>query len=371
MVAPQFLAQNLALLESQQPALARTLRGFVPELSATIHDTFELAYSRSGHPIPVLRGQPLHSPEDPVLEGELLSKELLAHFPQSRIAIFGFAFGYHVTPFVKKGLSPIVYEPSLALLHFAFSHADLSAIIPFVSFHTGPRTPDLPRNTLAMTYKQSEALYPEHAAMFNRKVIDHIPPKTNDMEEGAYYFSYRNITTLKNPCDLVIYQMLLWLVRPTLILEIGVCRGGSALYLADLLRVMGGDRRIHAYDIVDEVPSEVLSDPLITYYTKGWQEFDPAIIRKDDRVLIIEDSAHTYENTAEVLERFAPYVSQNSYLIVEDTMSGDTRPAFNGGPIRAIREFLPKHPEFEVDPRWENFFGSGSSFNLDGFLRRK
>ncbi len=142
------------------------------------------------------------------------------------------------------------------------------------------------------------------------------PQKTDNIDEGIYFSTYRNVTCLKNPCDLAVYQMMLFLIKPTLILEIGACRGGSALWFADLFRLMGGDRRIHTYDISEEAAPETYRDPMITYHLGGHASFDPSIIRKHDRVFIIEDSSHTYENTLEVLNKFAGYVTPNSYFIV-------------------------------------------------------
>jgi cephalosporin hydroxylase len=89
-------------------------------------------------------------------------------------------------------------------------------------------------------------------------------------------------------------------------------------------------------------------------------------------VLVIEDSSHSYQNTLTVLERFGPYVSSGSFFIIEDTLAatGNRRPHLEGGPIRAIEEYLPAHPEFEVDLWWQNFYGPDVTNCHRGFLRR-
>jgi cephalosporin hydroxylase len=65
-------------------------------------------------------------------------------------------------------------------------------------------------------------------------------------------------------------------------------------------------------------------------------------------------------------------VSAGSYLIVEDTLAGldGKRPYLEGGPIRAIEEFLPTNPEFANDPWWQDFFGPDVTNCQRGFLRR-
>ena len=43
---------------------------------------------------------------------------------------------------------------------------------------------------------------------------------------------------------------------------------------------------------------------------------------------------------------------------------------FKGGPCKAIREFLPKHPEFIVERKWCDFFGKNATNNVNGFLKK-
>lgn len=360
-----YYARNLNALYKHQPLLAAKIA------ESGDDDDIYVTRSKSGHAVPVFRSKAVHSLDNPVAESEVIAKQVFSQFTQERILFFGFGFGYHIVPFVQKGLSPIVYEPSLALLKLAFIHVDLTPIIPFVTFHTGTRLPDIPRSTQVFTHNVLAELFPQGAAALSGKVITHQPPRTDDVDEGVYYESYRNVTCLKHPCDLVAYQMIFFMVRPTIVLEIGTCRGGSALLLGDLLRILGGNRHLHTYDIVDEGAPELFEHPNVTFHPGGWKSFDPSIIKPHDRVLVIEDSAHTYENTIQVMNAFAPYVTPNSYFIVEDGAAGLTRPEFNGGAIRAIEEFISQNPQFEIDSRWEHFFGTGNTGCLKGFLRRK
>jgi cephalosporin hydroxylase len=216
-----------------------------------------------------------------------------------------------------------------------------------------------------------EKLFPQFATALSQKIIMDYPARTNDMHEGEYYGVYRNVICLKNPIDLFVYQMILYLVRPTIVIEIGACRGGSALFFADLLRQLGGNRHVYSYDIVDQIAPEARDDPDITFNFNGWQAFDPSIIKPNDRVIICEDSSHTYENTIQVIRKFAPYVSPNSYFLVEDGESGYTVPEFHGGAIRAIEEFMAETNDFELERRWEFLYGNGISECLKGYLRKE
>ena len=53
----------------------------------------------------------------------------------------------------------------------------------------------------------------------------------------------------KNPIDYVIIQQLLWELKPKTVLEMGAYCGGSALWLADSLKMYDCDSRVHSVDI--------------------------------------------------------------------------------------------------------------------------
>lgn len=362
----RILEKNMDLLRVHQPALAEKIRSARPG-----EDDLRIVQARTGHPVPVLQGRALHSLENPVEEGRRLLGEDFLNKSHRHVALFGFGFGYHVDPLLERGISPKVYLPNADLFRAMLAFRDMSGTFPFATFYTGDDLPDLPRRTEVLAHAELARLYPERASRMAARILKENPPKTNDIAEGVYYGSYGNVTCLKNPLDLMAYNQIIFQVRPTLILEIGTYRGGSALYFADLLRRMGGKRHVHTFDINDEVAPEAKWDPLITFHPGGWETFDPGLVGPDDRVLVIEDSAHTYENTLAVLRRFAGFVNPNSYFIVEDGATCLDRPEMHGGPLRAIEEFLEEDRRFEVDPEMEYLYGAGNSHCLKGFLRRR
>ncbi|WP_162944939.1 CmcI family methyltransferase [Flavisolibacter nicotianae] len=188
--------------------------------------------------------------------------------------------------------------------------------------------------------------------------------------KGHYNITYKGVPCLKCPFDYVLYQMIIQEVKPDLIVEIGANHGGSAYYMADLLNAIGHGQ-IHSIDIADRVPDEVKKHPRIKFFFDGWEKYDLSQI-KGERILVIEDASHHYDNTLAAINHFAPVVTKDSYLIVEDGIIdrlGLTE-NFNGGPVRAIKEFLPVHPEFVLDLKWHNFFGEGATFNTMGYLKR-
>jgi cephalosporin hydroxylase len=190
--------------------------------------------------------------------------------------------------------------------------------------------------------------------------------------DGHHQITYRGVPCIKCPFDYVTYQMILDEVKPDLIIEIGTNKGGSALYLADLMEIMGKGQ-IHSIDIQDEAFDLVRKHPRIKLFTEGWQKYDLELAKNFETVLVIEDSSHEYENTLRAIQRFAPIVSPSSYLIVEDGIveAMGWAKSYGGGPVKAIDQFLKGNSDFYRDTKWENFFGKNSTFNTKGFLLRK
>lgn len=187
----------------------------------------------------------------------------------------------------------------------------------------------------------------------------------------ADHTSYFGIQTLKNPFDFWVYQELIWKIRPDVIIEIGNAYGGSTLALAHLLDHVGSGR-ILAVDIQhDTFNPAVRTHPRIECITRDATEAAPEVrarIRPGERVLVIEDSAHTYDNTLNVLRAYGPFVTPGSYFIVEDS---HCRHGLDYGAIpgayEAIADFLRDCPDFQTDRECEGFF---ITFNPTGYLKR-
>jgi cephalosporin hydroxylase len=166
--------------------------------------------------------------------------------------------------------------------------------------------------------------------------------------------------------------MLIWELKPDLIIEIGTNKGGSALYLADLLS-LAGKGEIHTIDIEKDQASELTrSHPRIKLFTDGYQGYDLGLAKGYETILVIEDGSHYYKDTIAAMEKFAPVVTPGSYLIVEDGIINELgmKKHFEGGPLRAVDEFLPSHPEFSIDRKWCDLFGTNATFNVSGFLKK-
>jgi cephalosporin hydroxylase len=183
--------------------------------------------------------------------------------------------------------------------------------------------------------------------------------------------TYFGIRTLKSPVDFWIYQEILFETRPDFVIEIGNCFGGSTLALAHLCDCLGKGQVV-ALDLSHEaVPELVRRHPRI-HLIEGdaCQSFAKvrALVPRGAGVMVIEDSAHTFENTLGVLNTYSPLIQPGGYFIVEDGiinhgLDGGPSP----GPYEAIGAFAENHPDFEIDRNRESFL---ITWNPKGYLRR-
>jgi cephalosporin hydroxylase len=189
------------------------------------------------------------------------------------------------------------------------------------------------------------------------------------------------IRVLKSPLDLWMYQEIVFRTRPDLIVETGTFAGGGALFLASICELIGRGR-ILTIDVKEHDDEEYLLvaggkarpvHPLITYLTGS--SVDPEIlaevrsmIRDEDSVMVILDSDHSKDHVLAELRAYGPLVSEDCYLIVEDTSVARIVPDFGEGPDKAIEEFLSEDASFEVDQGCEKFL---MTFNPGGYLRRR
>ena len=192
----------------------------------------------------------------------------------------------------------------------------------------------------------------------------------------AFNMTWRNThwmghAILKCPLDLWLYQEMLHKVRPAVVVETGTAFGGSAHYLASMMDLLNHGRVI-TIDVEDR-PGRP-DHPRISYLTGS--STDPDMVRSVREligdaapVVVLLDSDHAMAHVAAELRLYAPLVTPDSYLIVEDTnLNGHPVFADHGpGPMEALEIFLPAHPEFAHDTSMDKFF---LTFNPRGFLKR-
>jgi cephalosporin hydroxylase len=182
----------------------------------------------------------------------------------------------------------------------------------------------------------------------------------------------------QNVLDLWTIQETIAEIRPELLIECGTNRGGSSLFFAHLMDLLGASGGYRGQIItIDVEKMHSLSHPRITYLLGSSTapeivaEVKETVSRTRGPVFVILDSDHSQAHVAAELALYAPLVTRDSYCLVQDGVI-DTLPMMAGarpGPLPAIEGFVAAHPEFEIDhQRCERFL---ISHHPRGWLRRK
>lgn len=175
----------------------------------------------------------------------------------------------------------------------------------------------------------------------------------------------------KLPADMWVYQMLIHQLSPDLIVETGTAEGGSALYMANLLDLMGHGQII-TVDVQGFDGRPVHERIRYLLGSSSDREVLEPVFQAAERaetVMVILDSDHSRDHVLVELELLAPLVTRKSYLIVEDSnVNGHPiMPKHGPGPAEALAEWLPRNPEFVADRSCERYH---HTFNPGGYLRR-
>jgi len=182
----------------------------------------------------------------------------------------------------------------------------------------------------------------------------------------AYNFTWMGRPIIQFPQDMMAMQEIIWNVRPDLIVETGIAHGGSIIYYASLLELLGHgevigiDVDIRAWNR-EAIEGHPMSKRL--HMIEG-SSIDPAIVARvrecaaGKRAIVVLDSNHTHDHVLAELKAYAPIVCVSGYCVVMDTLIEDMPGSLLGkdrawglgnNPKTAVQEFLNIHSEFEAD----------------------
>lgn len=182
-----------------------------------------------------------------------------------------------------------------------------------------------------------------------------------------YNFTWLGRPIIQIPQDIIGLQQIIWKVKPDLIIETGIAHGGSLIFHASMLELIGGAGKVLGIDIdirghnrkeIESHPMykriEMIEGPSADKRTAK-KVYDFAKDYK--KVLVVLDSKHTHAHVLKELQLYSPLVRKGSYIIVFDTIIEDMpvntfpdRPWGRGNsPKTAVYEFLRKNKRFEID----------------------
>jgi cephalosporin hydroxylase len=188
----------------------------------------------------------------------------------------------------------------------------------------------------------------------------------------AYNFTWMGRPIIQFPQDMLAMQEIIWTLKPDLIIETGIAHGGSLIFHASMLELVGEEADVLGIDIDirEHNRIEIEKHPMFKRITlmegssvddeTAKKVFDFA--KNKQRVLVILDSNHTHEHVLKELEIYSQLVTKDSYLIVFDTLVEDMPDSLSGdrpwgkgnNPKTAVWEFLKNSDRFEIDKKLES-----------------
>ncbi len=186
--------------------------------------------------------------------------------------------------------------------------------------------------------------------------------------EYSYHFEWLGRPIIQYPQDIVAFQEIVWKVKPEIIIETGIARGGSLVLSASLLQLLGHGKVLGIdINIRKNNRNEIEKHPLgkRIKLIEG-SSIDESVVKKifkiakGKKVLVALDSNHTHDHVIEEMRLYSPLVTKGSYMIVFDTVIEDIpsnvskfmkkRPWKKGNnPKTAVFEFLKTNNRFKID----------------------
>lgn len=210
----------------------------------------------------------------------------------------------------------------------------------------------------------------------NNEELQNAAAKFNTASNKAQYsynFKWMGRPIIQYPQDMIAMQELIWDIQPDLIIETGIAHGGSLIFYASLLELIGkGEVLGIDIDIREHNRIEIEKHPMFKRIKMiQGSSIDPETVEQvkaaaagKEKIVVVLDSNHTHEHVLEELRYYAPLVSVGSYIVVFDTIvenlpdnyiPGMKRPwGIGDNPMTAVDAFLKENDQFEINKDIDN-----------------
>ena len=204
---------------------------------------------------------------------------------------------------------------------------------------------------------------------------------------GRPLLYHRGCHILKTTSDQAIVKELFSLVKPATLIELGAFTGGSAIMMADTLKMFEINTQIYSVDIdlgLLDAAAVRIKPNNVTFIegdvNKISQIFPPDKLEGFQHPWVVIEDSHC--NLSGTMEYFYERMKPGDYFIIEDTApdlpqapgAGRLAEYTNTGDekLMELRKFVMEHEEegeLAVDSYFCDLFGYNVTFNMNGFVR--
>ncbi len=247
-----------------------------------------------------------------------------------------------------------------------------------------------------MNEEQNQAINYQNVPSLRKYVLTKENKNLEELEEAAikwvrvsaenrlsYEIDWLGVPTIQTPEDMILIQELIFKIKPDVIIETGIAHGGSLIYYASLLELLGKGKVIGVDIEVREYNRKVLErHPMFKRIEliEGNSISGETIVKirkivpKNSTVIVCLDSNHTKDHVLKELQLYNSFVNPESYIVVFDTITSKIarlgvceKRYINNGPKEAVENFLKVNANFEIDKHYNKLY---ISYSPNGYLRR-
>ena len=210
-----------------------------------------------------------------------------------------------------------------------------------------------------------------------------------DKFDYSYLWSWMGVPIIQMPADVMATQEVIWNTKPDIIIETGVARGGSVLFMASLLELIGNGKVIGVdIDIRTHNRKSIENHAMSKRVSliEGGSVDDETLrkvrelIPENSKVMVILDSDHSKDHVLSECRAYGKLVTPGCYMVVADTMIAHvekedapvnrSKTWYKGNePLSALQDYLGESNDFEIDEVLNGKLVLSSS--PGGYVRKK
>jgi len=189
----------------------------------------------------------------------------------------------------------------------------------------------------------------------------------------TYHHEWLGVPIIRLPDDILLQHEIVFHLRPSVIIETGVARGGSLILSASCMALSGIEPHVLGLDLLimpharDAIAESRFSNSITLWEgdsaSSAAQDMAKSFLNEhvgNGPVLLVLDSNHSEEHVLSELNNFSDLLSVGSVVMIADTIIEELPQGYfvdrpwdvGNNPMTAVVKFLESNGSFEHVDRW-------------------